>query len=674
MKPLNAPPVRFDVVAMGGGMDQITPTLNLKPGVCRNALNHECYEGGGYARIAGYERFSGQPKPSDAVYALLYVSGFMVLPVVGNTITNGGGTATGYVVAVGPNYIVYTKATGTFVTGDTIKVGVTVIGTMIDPVGGVDSEMDASYTNLAADVYRADIAAPTGSGAILGVFVYNDLAYCLRQNGGTVTLYKQSSSGWTAVALLYEVSFSNANTSVNDGDTLTQGGVTATIRRVVVETGTLVSGVNTGRLIITAPGGGNFAAGAATSTGAGALTLGGIQTAIALATGGRCEIVQANFYGQAVGTRVYCADGVNRMWEFDGTTLVPLTTTGLIPKHIVAHKRFLFYSVGSSIFYRSVGDPYATGGGAEIAVGDTVTGFLIMPGAQTTAALAVMTRNATNILYGTDASTWNLVSYNFGTGALDYTMQNMAQSCILDDRGVYTLQTSLEYGNFAQQSLTHQIRPFIAEHRPYVLSSGLNRLKSQYRVFYSDGYGLYITLVANKFMGAMPVKFPMAVNCYWESTLTSGRNIMLAGGNDGQVYEMDVGTSFDGAAIEAWITLNWNAMRNPRELKRFRDATIEVSGSGYAQISFGYSMGYGSPDVLQGSAATYPVNISSPTWDSFTWDRFIWDGQTILPTHVGMAGTAENVQFTIASNSDSYEPYVVNSAMVRYSPRRILRN
>ena len=54
------------------------------------------------------------------------------------------------------------------------------------------------------------------------------------------------------------------SSAFNDGDTLTQGGVTATIRRVVVETGTLVSGVNTGRLIITAPGGGNFAAGAAT--------------------------------------------------------------------------------------------------------------------------------------------------------------------------------------------------------------------------------------------------------------------------------------------------------------------------------------------------------------------------------------------------------------------------
>ena len=102
------------------------------------------------------------------------------------------------------------------------------------------------------------------------MFVYNDLAYCLRQNGGTVTLYKQSGAGWTAVAMLYEVAFSNANTNVNDGDTLTQGGVTATIRRVVVETGTLVSGVNTGRLITTAPGGGNFVAGAATSTGAGA--------------------------------------------------------------------------------------------------------------------------------------------------------------------------------------------------------------------------------------------------------------------------------------------------------------------------------------------------------------------------------------------------------------------
>lgn len=674
MRPFQPAPVLFDVISMRGGMDQITPTLNLRPGVCTDALNHECYEGGGYARVAGYERFSGQPKPSNAVYALLYVSGFMVIPSAGNTITNGGGTATGVVVAVGPNFVAYTKATGTFVTGDTIKVGVTTIGKAIDPLGGVNPETDASYVNLAADAYRADIAAPTGSGAIIGVFVYNDLAYCLRQNGGTVTLYKQSGAGWTAVAMLYEVAFSNANTNVNDGDTLTQGGVTATIRRVVVETGTLVSGVNTGRLITTAPGGGNFVAGAATSTGAGALTLGGAATAITLAPGGRAEIVQANFYGQAVGTRVYCADGVNRMWEFDGTNLVPLTTGGLIPKHIVVHKKYLFYSVGSSIFYRAVGDPYLTTGGGEIAVGDTVTGFLIMPGAQTSAALAVLTRNGTNMLYGTDSTTWNLVSYNFGTGALDYTMQNMAQSCMLDDRGVFTLQTSLNFGNFEQQSLTHLIRPFITEHRPYVQSSGLNRLKSQYRVFYSDGWGLYITLVANTFMGAMPVKFPMSVTCWWESTLSNGTNIMLAGGSDGQVYEFDVGTSFDGTAIEAWITLNWNAMKNPRLLKRMRGASVEVAGTGYAKISFGYMLGYGSSDYAQDGAANYPVNINDPKWESFTWDTFTWDGQTTMPTYCEMQGTAENVQITLASNSDTYQPYIINSAIVRYSPRRALRN
>ncbi|NCV63849.1 MAG: hypothetical protein EBW49_08050, partial [Betaproteobacteria bacterium] len=95
------------------------------------------------------------------------------------------------------------------------------------------------------------------------------------------------------------------------------------------------------------------------------VTLSGAQTAITLLPGGKGVVTQANFFGQASGARIYYADGVNRMWEFDGTTLVPLNTAGLVPKYVTAHKRYLFYSVNSSLFYRAVGNPYATTGGAE---------------------------------------------------------------------------------------------------------------------------------------------------------------------------------------------------------------------------------------------------------------------------------------------------------------------
>ena len=39
---LTLPTIETDLVPFAGGMDQITPTLRVKPGVPRDALNVEC--------------------------------------------------------------------------------------------------------------------------------------------------------------------------------------------------------------------------------------------------------------------------------------------------------------------------------------------------------------------------------------------------------------------------------------------------------------------------------------------------------------------------------------------------------------------------------------------------------------------------------------------------------
>ena len=55
-------------VAYPGGLDLTTPSLALQPGALRDSLNFECSQAGGYARIAGYERYDGQTSPSGATY------------------------------------------------------------------------------------------------------------------------------------------------------------------------------------------------------------------------------------------------------------------------------------------------------------------------------------------------------------------------------------------------------------------------------------------------------------------------------------------------------------------------------------------------------------------------------------------------------------------------------
>ena len=232
---MRMPPVKYDVVALNGGWDQISPSLSLKPGIVRDGLNFECAPTGGYARVGGYERYDGRAKPSAATYQLIQVVSFTNTPSVGQTLTGFTSAATGYIAAVTATYMVLTQIVGTFSAGEVVKVGATTIGTSTTLTTSVTSKQYAQYQALAADVYRALIGKVPGSGAVLGVFgmVVSgvDKMYAFRNNaGGTgADLYEASASGWTQVAYKHEVSFTTgAVTTPADGETLTQGANTAT--------------------------------------------------------------------------------------------------------------------------------------------------------------------------------------------------------------------------------------------------------------------------------------------------------------------------------------------------------------------------------------------------------------------------------------------------------------
>ena len=164
-----AVPVKYDQIKLGGGLDQVTPTLSLPPGVVRRAANFECSITGGYTRIAGYERFDGRPNPSDANYNLLLCT-FVATVSVGNTINGTLSGATGVVIYVDLASIVITRETGTFLAGEMVLVSSTNVAT-ITAVQGVSADglTDATYRSLAADNYRADITSIPGSGSVLGL-------------------------------------------------------------------------------------------------------------------------------------------------------------------------------------------------------------------------------------------------------------------------------------------------------------------------------------------------------------------------------------------------------------------------------------------------------------------------------------------------------------------------
>ena len=131
---------------------------------------------------------------------------------------------------------------------------------------------------------------------------------------------------------------------------------------------------------------------------------------------------------------------------------------------------------------------------------------------------------------------------------------------------------------------------------------------------------------------------------------------------------MERGTSFDGAAIVAYVTMAWDPIKSPRILKRFRAASIEVQGDAYAAFQFGYQLGYDSTQVGQPPPTVYSSAFAGPPhWDAFTWDNFVWDGATLAPTDVDMIGTAENVQVTVTTGTAYIGAFTLNSLIYQYS-------
>ncbi|MFA7269936.1 MAG: hypothetical protein WC073_11375 [Sterolibacterium sp.] len=667
------------MIACAGGWDALTPPLFMKSGFVREVQNWECDVNLGYSTVTGYECYDGRPSPSAASYSIITITLTGTISV-GDTVTGVTSAATGVVIAAVSGSIAITKVTGTFASGETLNVAAAPQATTTSAAileSASTTLLHAQYMNLAADEYRADIAVPTGSGSSLGGVRFGDVTYTFRNNAGNTAtdIWKSTASGWSQVTLFNEVSFTlGGATAPAEGSTLTQGANTALIKRVVLTSGTWAGNNAAGRLIVTTPAPGAFAAGAAT-VGAINLTLSGAQTAITLAKDGRYQFIVANFGGSVNTKRIYGCDGVNRGFEFDGTVLVPITTgmTTDAPNHVYAHKNHLFFSFLGSVQHSGPGTPYVWSvilGATEIAMGDTVNGFQTQPGSESVGALAIFTRNQTSILYGTGVSNWQLISYRAELGAYAYTVQDVGYTMFLDDQGVTTLQTAQAFGNFAHKAVTEKIKTWLNTKRTLSVDSCVVRDKSQYRLFFSDGYALYVTFDGTKIVGCMPIVFPNAVTWVYSSEDSDGTETIFFGSTNGMVYQMDKGTSFDGAAIEHYLTLAWDFLKTPRLIKRFFDCMFEISGSGYASFVFSYLLGYGSTDIDQPAGQTGITSFASGNWDSGNWDTGVWDGQTLLPSVFDMPGEGENVSISLSGNSDYFKSIKLSGAVIHYAPCR----
>lgn len=596
---------------LGGGLDLATPAIAARPGTARAALNYES-DLSGYRRVSGYERFDGQQSPTEAFNAAA----------------------------------------------------------------------DEAQGDIDRDAARAAITAVPGSGPVRGVQWFNDALYAFRDNEDATAggMYKSSSGGWVAVDLGYTLAFTSGGAyEIAIGDTISGdfSGATAEVKRVVVTSGSWSAGTAAGYVSISSATGTFVAETLSVGANSDVATISADKVANALPPGGTYEFVIYNFYGNSGALRMYAINGVGKGFEFTGTVFTPITTGMDVdtPIKIVAHKKHLFFAFsGGSVQHSSLGDPVtwsALTGAAEIAVGDEIADF------QTAAptSLIIMAKNSICVLYGNDASDWQLETLTNEAGALAHTAQKIGPVIYMDNRGIRSIATTSAYGDFTLGTMTQMIAPLLRAK----LNTGQNpvaccrvRTLNLYRVFFADGTGISVYL-GKKSPEVMPIDFAIPITCACSAETSNSVEQIWFGSDNGYVYQMDKGRSFDGEIVSYHLRLPFTHHGLPHTRKRWHKVILEYDANGNAALSLTGEVDYADPGEPSLAEQTVPVYGGGGFWDAVNWDEFFWSAPVDGKQKVYIDAVGESLSLLVGGEADDEEAHTLQGLTIFYTVRGVVR-
>jgi hypothetical protein len=392
--------------------------------------------------------------------------------------------------------------------------------------------------------------------------------------------------------------------------------------------------------------------------------------------GGRYELGNFNFTGAASQIKMYGINGVGQGFQYDGTSIVFINTgmTPDIPLKLTAHKRHLFYAfAGGSVQHSSIGDPLvwsAVTGAAEIAVGDEITD--LVPAAPEN--MAIMARNSVQMLYGNDATDWQLTALTSEAGALPYTAKKMGPIIYMDNRGIRALDTTPAFGNFTIGTMTQPIAPILrsmlASGQVPVASTRIRAL-NLYRVFFKGGFGFSV-FFCKKQPEVTVIQLGQDLTCSISMETEDASEQVWFGAANGFVYHWR-GRNFDGQPVPYFLRLPFNHMGGPNLIKRWHKVVLEYDAGSAISIRLAGEVDNAASD----EPAIYEQYLlgfgSGGFWDSAIWDQFYWDSAIDGEASAYISALGKNLSLVLAGEAADEEPHVLQGLTLYYTVRGALR-
>lgn len=219
----------------------------------------------------------------------------------------------------------------------------------------------------------------------------------------------------------------------------------------------------------------------------------------------RYVFITANFFGDKDLDSIYGANGVGRGFAFNGEDFYKIQTQPDAekdkPRHVASHHTHLALGYDDGrVDISVVGEPWnfdGAQGASSWATGDPVTGLLPLSGT----ILGVFGSKSITGISGTTVDNFATQTISPNIGAIEYTITDMGYPVYANAYGIYTLSQTQQYGDYLGSPMSQDISPWLRPRLVRKVTSDKEvvvawpvRSKNQYRLAFSDGYILTMTM------------------------------------------------------------------------------------------------------------------------------------------------------------------------------------
>lgn len=366
------------------------------------------------------------------------------------------------------------------------------------------------------------------------------------------------------------------------------------------------------------------------------------------------------FYSVTAGTMAY-------------DTSAPADVTG---SHIVkVFKNSIFFAKGNLLTFTApyTDTDYNTGNGAgTINVGHDITGLIVFRN-----QLIIFTTDSILYLTGNTSEDFQLDNITDKTGCLSPdTIQEVGGDIMyLGPDGIRWLSATQRNNDFGLERASANIQSKALS----IITSGATyaslpvRSKNQYRLFTyieSKPSSLSEGLIATKFSDQG------TTNIAWSRTLGikvysahsrqfPDREVILFTSEDGYVYRMDFGNSFDGTPIKAVFETPYMPINDPRIRKTIYKHTLYLKTQGPFSFTVNLRFDYNPSGSIQPPGFTLASSTGTGIWGQSTWGSFTYS-KSVSDTFVNQTvGSGFVVAIRYEDNSTN-PPFTLDYVILEY--------